>query len=282
MKYVMIWVLALFLAPCAVNAATVQLNDGSSLSGEITEQANGDVVVKTGAGDVTVVKDKIRAIVKDGSASAEGDMSYVDKVLKRRKKYGNEDGLSHAQNLHAEQWLFTVGQLSNVGDAFLVKDNATGATLLSAADIAGLSFGLAWAHSYTDYVAVEVWGDYSGVVKDYTVASVKNEYKLQRYNVGLGPKIQFARHIGDAEGGFEIIPNIGISPVWSGANGSNGGVSFNSSSIGAAITAGLDLQFGGALIAIKGRYLLTSDVTGGLKNNNTSAFLPQIGAGWAF
>lgn len=86
-----------------------------------------------------------------------------------------------------------------------------------------------------------------------------------------------------------LLPNIGISAVWSSANGSvNGtglpGFDFNSSSLGAAISGGLDFQFGGALISAKVRYLLTTDVSGSstLTTNNTSAFIPQIGVGFAF
>ena len=61
------------------------------------------------------------------------------------------------------------------------------------------SFGLAWAHSYSDFVAMEVWGDYSGVAKDFTVAGTKFDYKLQRYNVGMGPKVQYATRLGRVE-----------------------------------------------------------------------------------
>jgi hypothetical protein len=279
--------LPFLFASLSAGAAMVTLNDGSSLSGELKEQANGDVIVGTGAGEITVSKDKIKSIMKDGTPSSapEGDMSYVNKVLERRKKFGNDDGIPRTENIHQQQIQFTVGQLMNVGDAFLVKDSA-GATILNAADISGLSFGLSWAHSYTDYVALEVWGDYSGVAKDFSLLGASSSYKLQRYDVALGPKVQFAKHLGAVEGGMEIIPNVSLSPMWSGANGSvsndAGSTSFNSSSIGAALSAGLDLQFGGALVSVKGRYLMTADVTGSLKNSNTSAFLPQLGVGWAF
>jgi hypothetical protein len=282
MRSSLILFLALGLLGPQLNADTVRLSDGSSLSGTVTELDNGDLKVVTGAGEMTVAKAQVAAVVKDGSAGAGHRNEYVEGVLERRRAYGNEDGIPRAVNLQGNQLLFTVGQLMNVGDAFLVKDPGTGATLLSAADIAGLSFGAAWAYSYTDFIALELWGDYSGAAKDYTVGGVMQDFKLQRYNVGLGPKVQFATRVGRVESGMVIIPNFGLSPVWSGANGSSGGTSFNSSSIGAAISAGLDFQFGGALLAVKGRYLLTSDVTGNLKNNNTSAFLPQVGVGFSF
>ncbi len=46
------------------------MTDGSSLTGDIKEQANGDVVVATGAGEITVAKDKIHSVIKDSSAAA--------------------------------------------------------------------------------------------------------------------------------------------------------------------------------------------------------------------
>lgn len=283
--------LALAFAAGALHADTVKLSDGSSLSGQVTQLDNGDVTVVTGAGTMTVPKDKVAAIVSDGSAAAPAEHrnEYVEKVLERRRAYGNEDGLPRTENLQQQQILFTVGQLSNVGDAFLVKDPTTGATLLSAADLAGLSFGIAFARSYTDHIALEAWGDYSAAAKDFTVSGTGNSYKLQRYNIGIGPKVQFASRVGRVESGMVLIPSIGLTPVWSGANGEitssvagSTAQTFNSSSIGASLNGGLDFQFGGALLSVKVRYLLTADVTGNLKSNNTSALLPQIGAGFAF
>ncbi len=280
--------LAAFMA-AAAPADVVKLTDGSSLSGTVTELENGDVKVATGAGELTVAKDKIASIVTEGSSSsaaAGGSNEYVDKVLERRRAYGNEDGIPRSVNLQGNQLLFTVGQLMNVGDAFLVKD-AAGATLLSAADLAGTSFGLAYATSFTDHIALEYWGDYSYVSKDYSVSGSSANLKLQRYNAGIGPKVQFATRVGRVESGMVLIPSIGLTPVWSGANGEskagNGpATTFNSSSIGASVNGGLDFQFGGALLSLKVRYLLTNDVTGNLKSNNTSALLPQVGAGFSF
>src|SRR5262245_54326639 len=122
------FLLALGLA-ALTHAGMVTLNDGSSLSGELKEQANGDVIVVTGAGEITVAKDKIRSIIKDGSASsggsstAEGDMSYVNKVLAKREKYGNEDGIPRTNNLNLQQVSFSIGQLNYTGDALDVKDS---------------------------------------------------------------------------------------------------------------------------------------------------------------
>ena len=259
-------------------AGTVTLTDGSSLSGELKEQANGDVVVATGAGEITVAKDKIRSVIKDGTATSAPavDNSYVEGVLARRAKYGNKDGLPHTSNLQQDQLAVTVGQLNYTGDAF----SATGS------DLSGISYGLEYAHSYTDWVAMEVWGDYSAASKDFTVNSVNTNIKLQRFNVGIGPKIQKAFALGGPEQALTLIPNIGLTPVWSSATGSvsnsAGSTSFNSSSFGASLNAGLDFQFGGALISAKARYLVSTDVTGSLKSSNTSAFLPQLAIGFAF
>lgn len=276
------------LAASPLHAALVTLTDGSSLSGEIKEQANGDVVVATGAGEITVAKDKIRSVVKDASTSsaqveAGVDNSYVEGVQARRAKYGNQDGLPHTQNLQQDQLAVTIGQLNYVGDAFLIKDS-TGATLLSASDSSGISYGLNYAHSFTDWVALEVWGSYASASKDFTVAGTSYSYKLQSFNVGVGPKIQKAIALGGPEQAITLIPNIGLTPIWTSASGSidKTTVSFNSSSVGASLNAGLDFQFGGALIGAKARYLLASDVTGNLKSNNTSAWMPQLSVGFSF
>jgi hypothetical protein len=262
------------------SAGSVLLTDGSSLTGEIKEQANGDVVVATGAGEITVAKDKIRSIMKDGTATTAPavDNSYVEGVEKRRAKYGNNDGLPRTQNLQQDQLAVTVGQLNYTGDAFA----ATGSNL------AGISYGLAWAHSYTDWVALEAWGDYSAASKDYTVGSNKASLNLTRFNVGIGPKVQKAFALGGPEQSITLIPNISLTPVWSSATGGVSGTgltttNFNSSSFGASFNAGLDFQFGGALIFAKARYLVSSDVTGSLPTStNTSAFLPQAGVGFSF
>jgi hypothetical protein len=281
MRKVLITIFFIFFASLA-QAGVVTLNDGSSLSGELKEQANGDIVVVTGAGEITVAKDKIKSVIKDGSAAApSGDFKYINEVLTRREKYGNEDGLPHTQNLQATQIAFTVGQLNYTGDGWIAKD-LSGTTLVNASDLAGISFGLAWARSYTDYIALEVWGDYSFASKDYSYAGTPKSYRLQRYDVAIGPKVQKAIHLGGPEQAINLIPSIGLTPMWSGANGDNGLTTFNSSSVGASLNGGLDLQFGGALVGVKVRYLLSSDVTGSLKSSNTSAWLPQLSVGWAF
>lgn len=276
-------ILGLGLASAALQAATVTLTDGSSLTGDIKEQANGDVVVATGAGEITVAKDKIRSVIKDGSASSAAvgaasgvDNSYVEGVEARRAKYGNKDGLPHTQNLQQDQLAVTVGQLNYTGDAY---------SSLSS-DLAGISYGLTYAHSFTDWVALEVWGDYSYVSKDIPITPGTNAtLKLQRYNIGIGPKVQKAIALGGPEQSITLIPSIGLTPAWSSVNaGVDGGTSINSSSLGASLNVGLDFQFGGALIGAKYRYLVSTDVSGtsGLKSSNTSAGIPELAVGFSF
>lgn len=266
-------------APLA--AGSVALTDGSSISGELTQLENGDIKVKNAAGEVTVAKDKIASVIQDGSPTSTpaGDDSYIREVEARRKAYGNQDGLPRTVNLQSNQLMLTIGQLNYTGDAFSS----------TASDLSGISYGLAYARSFSDMAAMEYWGDYSYASKDYTVAGNTTTLKLQRYNLGVGPKIQKAIQLGRVESNLVLLPNIGLSAVWSSANAAASGVgvtgaSFNSSSIGAALSAGLDFQFGGALLAIKARYLLTTDVSGtaGLKSTNTSAWMPQIGVGYSF
>ena len=278
--------LGLSLAAGPLLAGTVVLTDGSSLTGDLKEQANGDVVVTTGAGEITVAKDKVRSIVKDATAtaapaSAGVDNSYIENVERRRAKYGNQDGLPHTTNVQQDQWMVTLGQLNYTGDAFLIKDSG-GATLVSASDLAGISYGLAYAHSYTDWVALEFWGDYSSASKDYTVAGTSTNIHLQHADIAIGPKVQKAIALGGPEQKLALIPSIGVTPLWSSASGTTGGSSFSSSSLGASLNAGLDFQFGGAVIGVKARYLVCSDVTGNLKSSNTSAWMPQLGLGFSF
>ena len=279
--------LGLGLAASPLLAGTVSLTDGSSLSGSLKEQANGDVVVTTGAGEITVAKDKIQSIIKDAPAtaapaSAGVDNSYIENVERRRAKYGNQDGLPHTENLQQDQWMATLGQLNYTGDAFLVKDPSTGSTLVSASDLAGISYGLAYAHSYTDWIALEFWGDFSSASKDYSIGGVSTNIHLQHADIAVGPKVQKAFALGGPEQKLSLIPSIGLTPLWSSASGSVGGNSFSSSSLGASLNAGLDFQFGGAVIGLKARYLVCNDVSGNLKSSNTSAWLPQLGLGFSF
>jgi hypothetical protein len=277
MKPMQLILAAALLAAAHAQADTVRLTDGTSLTGAVTQQPNGDYKVVTGAGEMTVAKDKVASVVAESSAAAaptySGD-AYIKKVEERRNAYGNEDGIPRSVNLQSNQLMLTVGQLNYTGDAFTSTSS----------DLSGISYGLAYARSFTDYAAIEYWGDYSYASKDYTVSGSTTTIKLQRYNLGLGPKIQKAVQVGRVESGMVLLPNIGLSAVWSSANASSSPASttYNSSSLGAALSGGLDFQFGGALLAVKARYLMTTDVTGALKSNNTSAFIPQVGVGFSF
>jgi hypothetical protein len=182
-------------------------------------------------------------------------------------------------NLQSNQLSLTLGQLNYTGDAFTSTSS----------DLSGLSYGLAFAHSYTDFIALEIWGDYSYAAKDYTVSGSSTTLKLNRFNAGIGPKVQRAVQVGRVESGMVLLPNISLSAVYSGANATASGAagpdsSFSSSSFGGALGAGLDFQFGGAVIGAKARYLLTTDVSNqaSLKSSNTSAFIPQLSVGFNF
>jgi hypothetical protein len=263
-------------------ADTVKLTDGSSLSGTVVQQANGDYKVTTGAGEMTVEKAKVASVVSESSAAAaptySGD-AYIKKVQERREAYGNDDGIPHSVNLQSNQLSLTLGQLNYTGDAFTSTSS----------DLSGISYGLAYAHSYTDFIALELWGDYSYASKDYTVAGSTTTLKLNRFNIGVGPKVQRAVQIGRVESGMVLLPNVSLSAVYSGAAATASGTAgpdttFNSSSFGGALGGGLDFQFGGAVIGVKARYLLTTDVSNqaSLKSSNTSAFIPQVTVGFNY
>lgn len=291
MKRVMIWALALFLAPWA-QAATVQLNDGSSLSGEITEQANGDVVVKTGAGDVTVAKDKIRAIVKEGSAASEGDMSYVDKVLKRREKYGNEDGIPHAANIDLEQIAFTLGMINYLGDG--LNFNYAGSTYVGSADFSGLHYGISYQNSFNDMSGWELFAGFSQGSKGFTISSISQSgtVSANRVDVAYLFKVQKAIALGEPESRKTFIPHIGLGPIYSYVNYAGYWVdtttntlksnNVGTSAVGAMLSAGADLQLGSALIGAKVRYVFSNALGNGLSSNNLSALIPQLSIGFAF
>ena len=216
---------------------------------------------------------------------------YVDDVLRRRAQYGNSDGLPRTNLLQSRQLLFTLGQVVYVGDAYLVKDGL-GSTVLNSSDLGSLSYGLAFAQSFNDFIAWELWGDYSTVTKSYSYATgpattFNASSNLTRFDIGVGPKIQRAIALDGPERNFQMIPNLGLTPFYAGNSGSsydsNGNsISLNHGNVGASLNVGLDFQFAGALLAVKARYLLSNDVTGGLHSSNTSAWLPQIGAGFAF
>ena len=260
-----------------IHAATVTLTDGSSLSGEIKEQANGDIVVVTGAGEVTVMKDKIRSVIKDGNTAAakpEGDFSYMEKVKARREKYGNEDGIPRTANLQQRQISFSLGQLSYIGDALAF--GPTG----GAADFNSIYYGMGISNSFNDVSGWELWGGYGIGEKNY--GSGIRKIAIQRSDVSFMPRLQKAINLGAAESPVMLIPHIGIGPVYSYVSSLAPSGFFGGSAVGAGFSVGADLQFGSALIGLKCRYLLSQDTSGTLNSRNLSAVLPQVSMGWAF
>lgn len=271
----LIFLMLLSLARALV-AGLVTLNDGTSLSGELKEQDNGDVIVVTGAGEVKVTKDKIRSIVKDASTSAaQGDFSYVNKVKARREKYGNEDGLPRTQMINQTQVSFSLGYLANFGDA-LGTD---------AFNFNGPYFGLSVANSFNDLVGWELWGGYGFGQHDYGVGGSSWNVFAQRWDIAFEPRLQKAISLGAAEQQIIFIPHFGVGPVLSGVSVSFPGDTEGAIAVGGVFSLGADFQFGPALVGIQYRYLLsylTSDGNGIFSSRNASAGLAQVNVGWAF
>ena len=268
----LIFLMILGLARALV-AGLVTLNDGTSLSGELKEQDNGDVIVVTGAGEVKVAKDKIRSIIKDASVSgaAQGDFSYVNKVKARREKYGNEDGLPRTQMINQTQVSFSLGYLSNFGDA-LGTD---------ASNFNGPYFGLSIANSFNDLVGWELWGGYGFGQHDYGAGNVF----AGRWDVAFEPRLQKAISLGAVEQQIMFIPHFGVGPVLSGVLVSVPGDTEGAIAVGGVFSLGVDFQFGPALVGIQYRYLLsylTSDSNNFFASRNASAGLAQVNVGWAF
>ena len=280
-----------------LRAGTVQLTDGSSLSGEITELENGDVVVKTGAGDVTVAKAKIKTLVKDGTASsagtAEGDMSYVNKVLDRRAKFGNDDGIPHTSMTAMNHLGFSLGLLSYSGDGLNISSG--GSTYVATSDFNGLHYGLDFGQSFNDISGWEVFTGFSQGEKSVVVSTGTAAAKaiVQRVDLAYLFRVQKAIPLGAVESNMHLIPHLGLGPLYSYLNYSAFGINPGppvvtssqtraSSAIGGALSLGADLQIGSVLVGAKLRYLLSQDVTGGFNSANMSAMLPQFTVGWAF
>lgn len=253
----------------ALSAGLVTLNDGTSLSGELKEQDNGDVIVVTGAGEVKVTKDKIRSIVNDASTNAaQGDMSYVSKVKARREKYGNEDGLPRTQMINQTQVSFSLGYLSNFGDA-LGTD---------ASNFNGPYFGLSIANSFNDLVGWELWGGYGFGQHDYGSAGSSQNVFVGRWDIAFEPRLQKAISLGAVEQQIMFIPHFGIGPIYSNMTYS----SVNSSAIGGVFSVGADFQFGPALVGLKYRYIMSYLTNDSFINRDASAGLIQVNVGWAF
>lgn len=297
MKRLFSFLMMTALMAALANAGTVLLTDGTSLTGEVTELENGDVVVKTGAGDITVAKDKIKSLIKEGSSSssstAEGDMTYVNKVLERRAKFGNEDGIPRTSLTAMNQIGFSLGMLNYTGDALNLSSGGT--TYVNTSDFSGLHFGLNVNQSFNDISGWELFTGFSQGEKSFVASSGAAAAKavVQRVDVSYLFRVQKAIPLGAVESNMHLIPHIGLGPVYSyigygayaiqpGPPISTQGKYIASSALGGAISLGADLQLGSALVGAKLRYLLSQDLTGGLNSANLSAMLPQVTVGWAF
>ncbi len=277
-------------------SGVVTLTDGSSLSGELKEQDNGDVIVVTGAGEVTVAKDKIKTIIKDGSASSSsatpGDMQYINKVLEKRQKYGNEDGIPRSNLLLQRQIAFSLGMLNYSGDALNFASGGT--TLAQTSDYNGLHYGLGMSQSFNDISGWELWSGYSQGEKGFTFTTGGQAAKLtlHRADIAFLPRLQKSIQLGDPEQSMNLLPHFGLGPIytWLGhgsyavdaPSGTLYSKHITGHAVGVVLSAGLDLQLGSALVGFKLRYLLQQEVTGLLNSSNISAVMPQLNLGWAF
>jgi hypothetical protein len=272
-----VWMVALALLFSARGwAALVTLTDGSSVNGELKELENGDLEVTTGAGVLKIEKSKIRSVVKDGSpATTEGDMTYVNKVLERRKKFGNDDGLPRTSLIQSRQIAFSLGYLNWIGDGLAF--GPTG----SSSDFNTVTYGLGISNSFNDLVGWELWGDYGIGEKNYGTPGA-GRITVQRSDISFMPRLQRAINLGSPEAPVMLIPHLGIGPVYSYISTLAPGAFVGGSAVGGAASAGLDLQFGPALIGLKYRHLLSFDTSGSLNSRNVAAGLPQLSMGWAF
>ena len=271
-KALLIFMMILGLAR-ALSAGLVTLNDGTSLSGDLKEQENGDVIVVTGAGEVKVAKDKIRSIVKDSNAAApQADMSYVNKVKARREKYGNEDGIPRTKMLNQTQIAFNLGYLSYVGNA-----------LGSSTDFNGMYFGMSVSNSFNDLVGWEAWGGYGFGQHDYGAGTGFSwNVTAQRWDISFLPRLQKAISLGSAEDQIMFIPHFGIGPIYSNVTVGDPLSSFNSGALGGVFSVGADFQFGPALVGLKYRYIMSYLLSDTFTNRDATASLVQVNVGWAF
>ena len=202
-------ILSAVFAASLARAGVVTLTDGSSLSGEVVDQADGSVKVKTGAGEITVAKDKIRSVMKDSVAtSSSGETQYVKDVKARREKYGNEDGIPRSSLVQTRQIAFTLGQLNYIGDALDVRVLSVGTIGTSA--FSGLHYGLSLDSSFNDISGWELWGGYSQGEAGLNTGSNLYRVNVQREDIGFNIKVQKAIALGEVEQGMHFIPSLGL------------------------------------------------------------------------
>jgi hypothetical protein len=287
-------VLGMLVFSLGLRADVVTLTDGSSLKGPVTRLDNGDLKVSTGAGDITVPKDKIASVVSDGPAPspAATESPYVKDVEARRQKYGNDDGLPHSMLINGMQLAFNVGEIFYTGDAFdssaLVKGGLN--KVLNTSDLNGLNFGGSLVDNFTDTVGWELWAGYSLANKDFAMpgATVNSSVAVDRLDLGLSPRIQMLIPLGGQDN--FLMPHLSVGPVVTLVNVSSnivGGtlsapLSGSGTGLGAAFDAGVDLDLGAALISAKLRYVVSYDTGSSFNSTNLSAFIPSIGLGWVF
>ena len=210
---------------------------------------------------------------------AGGAQEYVDKVEKRRQKYGNEDGLRHSRLVNGNHFSFTLGMMNWISEP-----------LGSGVAANGPAFGIDYVYSFSDYVGVNAWGGY-GSASYKAGASVAGfgasvESSVSRIDYGIGLRVQSVIPLSSAGAG--IVPYLNLGPAYSSVQShveSVAGsvvtkVDSNEGSLGFSVAPGIEWVFGAANIGFKFNYLVSQSLATG--NANTSAVTPQLTAGWAF
>jgi hypothetical protein len=221
------------------------------------------------------------AAVTDGVANtpaavatpaAQGDMSYEKKVMERRAKYGNEDGIPRTKMLNQTQIAFSLGYLSYIGNA-----------LGSNTDFNGMYFGMSVSNSFNDLVGWEAWGGYGFGQHDYgSILGTTWNVTAQRWDISFLPRLQKAISLGSVEDQIMFIPHFGIGPIYSNVTVGDPISSVNSSALGGVFSLGADFQFGPALVGLKYRYIMSYLSNDSFINRDASASLIQANVGWAF
>jgi outer membrane protein W len=186
------------------------------------------------------------------------------------------------------QVAFTLGMLNYTGDALDIVDPSNGNVLVSTGGLSGMNFGLNLANNVSDWIGWELWSGVTLSEKGFTLGGISSKVNATRVDVGLAPRIQTTISMG--EQGMHFIPYIGMGPVYTYTNYATqliaGGTAVAgnaaSSAVGMSMNVGADVQLGNALIGLKFKYILSRDLSGGLKSNDMSAMLPSLSVGWAF
>lgn len=199
-----------------------------------------------------------------------GAQDYLDKVAKRRAKYGNEDGLQQSTLMNGTQVSFGLG-FNSFTAAGLDQGN-------------GPYFGMSIVDTVTDNVGWELLGGFSTGSSSQTVLGTTIENSVDMFDVGLLVRAQTVLPMGG--GDKALVPHFGLGPVFSsiGVTSKTPLASFDdtASALGIGLQAGADLNLGGVVIGAKFRYTLSRDVSDKFTDKDTSYMTPSMSVGWTF